>query len=77
MVFFSISIHECSSTNSAVAPSAYPMMGTPMSNASAVPIPKLSLVRLMIPFALRTIFCVSSGDSRPRKMVVSQAMDFK
>ena len=33
--------------SSAVAPSAYHRTGTPISKLSAVPIPKLSLVRLM------------------------------
>ena len=41
------SIPECSSRSSAVAPSAYHRTGTPISKLSAVPIPKLSLVRLM------------------------------
>lgn len=41
------SIPECSSRSSAVAPSAYHRTGTPISRLSAVPIPKLSLVRLM------------------------------
>ena len=41
------SIPECSLRSSAVAPSAYHRTGTPISKLSAVPIPKLSLVRLI------------------------------
>lgn len=41
------SIPESVSTSSQVAPCLYQITGTPISRASAVPIPKLSLVRLM------------------------------
>jgi hypothetical protein len=77
IVFFSSKIPLFSSTSSGVAPSLNQITGTPISKASTVPIPKLSLVRFIIPLAFFTIFWVSSGESRPRKMMVSHAMDFR
>jgi hypothetical protein len=50
---------EILSTNSGVAQSLYPNTGTPKSNASAVPIPKLSLVKLISHLAFFIISILS------------------
>ena len=73
-VLLSTSTPELESTSSGVAPSLSQKTGTPRQSASAVPIPKLSLVRLMSQRDFLVIAIISSGGSCPTKVIVPPAM---
>ena len=71
------SIPECLSRSSAVAPSAYHRTGTPISKLSAVPMPKLSLVRLMSHALCLTVSMRSVWSSHQVKIMLSPAIDLR
>lgn len=77
-IFFSqIKRPEAWFTSSAVAPWAYHKTGTPIKSASAVPIPKLSLVRLMRPALCLRISMSCSLGSHQVKIIFSFARDLR